>query len=693
MGSGLTLDTDVQFVKGVGPVRAKHFSKLGVRNVGDLVHLFPFRHECKPQSQAIGTVEPGGLSTVIGELKNVRVSGRFSSGTISAQVIDGTGRCGVRWFNSGYLADRLHPGIVVRLTGKVDLYNARPQIVNPEISIIEKGEDPFAEDHERREPVYPAIAELSSRQIKRLVESVLDVAAPQIEEILPAALRKKRDLPPRRTAIVRYHKPTGPMDVRVARRRVAYDELLLFQLAIQTSRRKLRAGPRATPISMTPTIDERIRQRFPFSMTKGQDHAVVEICADLARDLPMNRLLQADVGAGKTAVAVYASLAAIARKRQVAMLAPTEVLASQLFAKVNQYLAGSRVRIGYLAGSTKQSERAILLRDLACGKLDWLIGTHALVEKKVRFSKLALVIIDEQHKFGVAQRAALRQKGPSPHVLVLTATPIPRTLAMTVFGDLDVSIIAGSPPGRKPIVTRLVTEQKRSEAWRFVRSRVDKGEQAYVVYPLVNESDALPLKAATVEVESLRETFLEGRVVGLLHGKMKPAEKKEVMDRFRRGEVQVLVSTTVIEVGVDVADATLMVIEHAERFGLSQLHQLRGRVGRGSKKSYCLLMSDARGQTSRERLGVLCKSNDGFRIAEEDLRLRGPGELIGRRQHGVPAFRVADLVTDFELLEHARDDAAAILSADPLLKDPDHAALKRALLSRHRGVLNLADVA
>jgi ATP-dependent DNA helicase RecG len=693
VASGLTLDTDVQFVKGVGPIRAKHFSKLGVRNVGDLVHLFPFRHECKPQSQPIGTVEPGGVSTVIGELKNVRTGGRFSGGTISAQVIDGTGRCKVRWFNSGYLADRLHPGIVVRLTGKVDLYNERPQIINPEISIIEEGEDPFAEDHERREPVYPSIAELSSRQIKRLVESVLDIAAPQIEEILPAALRKKRNLPPRRTAIIRYHRPTGPMDVEVARRRIAYDEFFLFQLAIQTSRRKLKAGPRATRIEVTTTIDERIRKRFPFSLTKWQDRSVAEICADLCRDVPMNRLLQADVGAGKTAVAVYASLAAIARKRQVAMLAPTEVLASQLFTKVQRYMAGSRVRVGYLAGSVKASERTTLLCELANGKLDWIIGTHALVEKKVRFAKLGLVIIDEQHKFGVAQRAALRQKGPSPHVLVLTATPIPRTLAMTVFGDLDVSTIDGSPPGRKPVVTRLATEEKRREAWRFVRSRVDKGEQAYVVYPLVEESDALPLKAATVEVERLRETFLEGCSVELLHGRMKAADKKAVMERFRSGKTKVLVATTVIEVGVDVASATLMVIEHAERFGLSQLHQLRGRVGRGSKKSYCLLMSDARGATARERLGVLCKSNDGFRIAEEDLRLRGPGELIGKRQHGIPAFRVADLVTDFEILEQARDDAAAILRADPLLEEPGHTALKKALLSKHRGVLNLADVA
>lgn len=693
MGSRLTLDTDVQFVKGVGPVRAKHFSKLGVRTVGDLIQLFPFRHECKPRSQPIGTVEPGGVSTLVGELRNVRSGGGRSGGTISAQVIDGTGRCRVRWFNSAYLADRLHSGLVVRLTGKVDLYNDQPQIVNPELSIIDDDEDPFAQDQERREPVYPSVAELSSRQIKRLVQSVLVEAAAQIEEILPAALRKKRKLPPRRTAIVRYHQPTGPGDVEVARRRVAYDELFLFQLAIQTSRRKLKAGPRATRIVVTPAIDERIRKRFPFSLTVGQNRAVAEICADLGRDVAMNRLLQADVGAGKTAVAVYSSLAAIARKRQVAMLAPTEVLAAQLFAKVQKYMTGSRVRIGYLAGSTKANERATLLSDLAGGKLDWLIGTHALVEKKVRFAKLGLVIIDEQHKFGVQQRAALRQKGPSPHVLVLSATPIPRTLAMTVFGDLDVSIIEGSPPGRKPIVTRLVTEKMRGEAWRFVRARVDKGEQAYVVYPLVEESDSLPLKAATVEVARLRKTYLAGCAVELLHGKMKPADKKAVMDRFRSGKTQVLVSTTVIEVGVDVAGATLMVIEHAERFGLSQLHQLRGRVGRGSKKSFCLLMSDARGETARARLSVLCKSDDGFHIAEEDLRLRGPGELIGKRQHGIPAFRVANLVTDFALFEQARDDAASILRADPLLKEPQHAALKRALLSKHRGVLNLAEVA
>lgn len=692
MGSGVTLDTDVQFVKGVGPVRAKIFSKLGVRTVGDLLFLFPFRYECKPRSQPIGTVEPGGVSTVIGELGKIRVGGRYSGGTISTSVVDGTGRCGVRWFNSAYLADRLHPGIVVRLTGKVSLRNDRPQIVNPEISIVGEGEDPFLMDRERREPVYPATASLSSRQIARVVGNILEEASAQIEEIVPDRFRKRRRLPPRQTAIVRFHKPTEPGDVEVARRRVAYDELLLFQLAIQTSRRKLRAGPSATPIKVTETIDQRIRRRFPFPFTPGQDRAVREIAADLGRKVPMNRLLQADVGTGKTAVAVYSSLAAIARKRQVAMLAPTEVLASQLFAKVQGYLAGSRVRLGFLSGSTRSVDRAALRADLAGGKLDWLIGTHALIEKNIRFASLGLVIIDEQHKFGVAQRATLRQKGMSPHVLVLTATPIPRTLAMTVFGDLDVSTIDGLPPGRRPVVTRIVTKDRRKEAWQFVRSRVARGEQAYVVYPLVEESDALPLKAATVELERLRDTHLCGCALELLHGKMRAKEKRAVMDRFRSGATQVLVSTTVIEVGVDVARATMMVIEQAERFGLSQLHQLRGRVGRGTRKSYCLLMSDARGASSRERLSVLCACNDGFRIAEEDLRLRGPGELIGKRQHGIPAFRVANLVTDFELFENARDDAAEILRADSQLRQPCYAALRRALLAKHGGVLNLADV-
>ena len=742
----LALDSDVQFVRGVGPVRAKTFARLGVRTVADLIEWFPIRHELRPKSRAIGSLELDAVATIVGEIKSVRRSGAAGRGAITAEVVDGTGRCRVRWFNSSYLSDQLHQGRVVRLTGKVETYRDIASLTNPKVTLFDPDEDPFREDHDRYEPVYSGTAELPSRQIARIIGHVLEDAVAQVDDFVPDAPRAKRALPPRATAILRYHRPTTPDDVAIARRRLAYEELLLCQLAVRISRRVHREGPKATPIKCTPAVDRRIRDRMPFKLTDGQDRAIAEIVRDMARSTPMNRMLQADVGAGKTAVAVYASLTAIANKRQVALLAPTEVLVRQHHEKIAAYLSGSRVRVGLLTGSTRRGERSALLRELADGKVDFLIGTHALLEKSVRFADLGLVIIDEQHKFGVAQRAALRAKGAgsrraeqgstarrvlnsAPHTLVLTATPIPRTLAMTVFGELDVTTIDGVLPGRQPVQTRLVPEEQADKAWEFVRGQLDRGEQVYIVYPLVEQSENFPLKAATDEVERLGQTQLAGYTIGLLHGRMKPAEKTDVMDRFRSGSVQVLVSTTVIEVGVDVPGATVMIIQHADRYGLSQLHQLRGRIGRGSRKSYCLLFTDtARAPASGEgihdtaardgqvreaqwntrasddgsnhrpsttaaaRLQILCATNDGFRIAEEDLKIRGPGELLGTRQHGLPTFKVADLIVDLNLLEQARDDAAAILSRDPRLLAGEHKLLRRAVARAYGETLKLMDV-
>ncbi len=679
-------------MSGVGPSRAKHLALLRIQTVRNLVEHFPFRHELIPRSVPIGALTEGVVATLIGTVRRVRGHGRAGDKTVYAELVDGTGTCRLRWFHSEHLLDRIKPGMVLRLSGTIDVRSGLAGLTNPAIEWIDPKE-PLANDHDRWEPVYSGNAQFSSKQIARLVEGVLDRAVHELTDTLPEEIRTRRRLPPLATAITRYHRPTNATDVTIARRRLAFDELLLSQLAVQLARRLRMERASAVPVSVDERLDQRIRKRIPFTLTKGQERVVAEIRRDLARAVPMNRLLQGDVGCGKTAVAVYAALAAIARGHQVALLAPTEVLARQHAAKIAQYLKGSRVRTAFLSGGSATAERAATLSALQKGDISLLIGTHAVLEKGVQFADLGLAVIDEQQKFGVSQRFAMRAKAKSPHVLVLSATPIPRTLAMTLLGDLDISTIDGLPPGRKPVRTRMVGPEEVEKAWKFVRSRLDRGEQAFVVYPLVEESEKVDLRAATTEMEVLRTTHFAGLDVGLLHGKMKAAAKEEVMGRFRTGKIRVLVSTIVIEVGVDVPNATIIAVQHADRFGLSQLHQLRGRVGRGAKESHCLLFADTKNETSLERLRVLCATNDGFRIAEEDLRLRGPGELLGTRQHGAPAFKVADLMRDTELIQQSREDAAQILKDDPRLADPRHRPLRATLVAQYGQTLRFIQVA
>jgi len=680
----------VQYLRGVGPARAAAFAELGIHTVAELLAHLPFRYEHVPRSVPIGHLRADETATVVGGIRNVRTSRGAVRGSISAEVQDGTGTCRVRWFNSSYLRDKLQVGQTIRLTGAVEDGNGRAQFVNPTYRLIEPDEDPFAGDRDEYVPVYSASAQLGSAAIARVVRSALEVALPQIEETLPDALRTRRQLPPRRTAVARIHAPTTEADAAIARRRLAYDELLLMQLAMQLRRRQRQTAHDAPRIVTSERIDARIRARLPFALTAAQERAVREIAADLDREMPMSRLLQGDVGSGKTAVAVYAALTTIANRGQVAMLLPTEVLAQQTFDRFNQYLEGSKVRTTHIVGGMPRAARDQALRRLADGDIDLVAGTHALLEADVRFRRLALVIVDEQHRFGVAQRSRLRGKGLCPHYLVMTATPIPRTLAMTFYGDLDVTVIDELPPGRSPIETRLIGsgEQERAEAWTLVRRRLTAGEQAYVVYPLVEESETLDLKAATAEAEALRRGALAGFNVGLLHGRMSGPEKSRTIDEFRAGRLHVLVSTTVIEVGVDVPGATVMVIEHAERYGLSQLHQLRGRVGRGTQPACCLLLTGGQGDAARARLAVICGTTDGFRIAEADLALRGPGELLGTRQHGLPAFKAARLDQDMDLITAARDDAADLLRGDPQFDSPGHRALRSALYESYGETLN-----
>lgn len=623
-------------------------------------------------------------ATIAGRI--AAVSRRFSrrGPTISATLIDNTGRANLTWFNAGWMADRIERGSHVRATGKVSVYQNLAQLVNPKLELLDDNAGPVDESSPAKfEPVYPATAELPSRVIAKLIGGSLPKLLDLIEEWHAPAFLRERKLAARRWSIEVMHRPRSDADVASARRRLAYDELLCMQLAVTLARRRLRVGAEAASLACSEEVDRRIRRRFGFELTAAQDRAIHAIVADMARPRPMNRLLQGDVGCGKTVVALYAALVAVANRRQVAIMAPTELLAHQHARSIEKYLVGSRVRLALVAGRQPAAERRELLERVERGEADIVIGTHALIQESVRFARLGLVVVDEQHRFGVRQRAIMRGKGPSPHYLIMTATPIPRTLAMTVFGDLDVTTIDALPPGRVPIVTQIVPPGRQDSAWSFIQTRLDLGEQAYVVYPLVDESDKLELKAATTEFQRLRDQVFARRRVGLAHGRMDTPEREETMREFAAGKLQVLVATTIIEVGVDVPGATCMVIEHAERFGLSQLHQLRGRVGRGGSRGYCFLMTGSEGAAENQRLGVLASTTDGFRISEEDLRLRGPGELLGTRQHGLPELRVADLIADGELLRMAQRDADAIVREDPQLLRSEHGAIRRVLTERY----------
>jgi ATP-dependent DNA helicase RecG len=528
--------------------------------------------------------------------------------------------------------------------------------------------------------------------LRQLLRTAVDRFATEAPEVLPSALLAKRSMPDVARSLREVHFPPTLPEAQAARRRFVYEEFLLLQLALALRRRELRDRQRAPVLPVTPLIDQRIRRLFPFALTADQDKAISEICGDLAGDRPMQRLLQADVGAGKTAVAVYALLVVIANQHQGVLMAPTEVLARQHMDTLEQYLAQSRVRRLLLTGAMTARHRRDALENLRTGQINLVVGTQALLEDDVQFARLGLVVIDEQHKFGVNQRARVRRLGIDPHYLVMTATPIPRTVALTVFGDLDLSTIRELPPGRRPVVTRWLRPSQRDGVFEKIRQALRAGRQGYVVCPLVDESEALDLKAAQqTHAELQAGPFAEFRV-GLLHGRMDDVDKDDVMRRFRRHEIDLLVSTVVIEVGVDVPNATLLVVEHADRFGLSQLHQLRGRVSRGTDAGQCWLFADPATDEGRERLRIVTRVTDGFDLAEQDARLRGLGEFFGTRQHGLGDLRVANLSTDIPILREARDDAFAIVLADAGLRQPEHALLRRAVLERYGRTLDLAEI-
>jgi len=688
------LSDSVQYLKGVGPKRAQLLERLGIRTVGDALQFFPRKYVNRGNVVPIARVVAGRDQAVRARIVDMR-SPRWGD-RLEALIADDTGEMRAIWFHARFLAKALHTGDEYLFYGRVGEYKRRLQMQHPKFERIPQATD--AEPGRQILVEYPITEGLQQASLVRMTEEALRVGLPLARETLPEAMRRRLHLADLPEALRMIHRPASMAEVREARRRLVFGEFFLMELAVALRRRSALASHNAPPIDVSDKVDRRIRARFPFTFTAAQDKAIAEIRADLSRDRPMTRLLQGDVGCGKTAVALYAALAAVAAGYQAAIMAPTEILAAQHYQNVEKYLVGSRVRWALLVGGLKATDRKKVLRRVRRGEADIIVGTHALIQQDVTFGRLGLVVVDEQHKFGVLQRAEAKWQTAAdnpelqPHYLVMTATPIPRTLALTVFGDLDVSTIDEMPPGRTPVETWAVAPRERRKAYTFVRGQLAAGRQAFVVYPLVEESARLDLAAATEEAERLAHDVFPEFTVGLLHGRMKPEEKDAVMDRFRRGEVHVLVSTLVIEVGVDVPNATVMMIEHAERFGLAQLHQLRGRIGRGAAKSTCLLLGEPKTEEAHRRLACLVETTDGFRIAEEDLRLRGPGEFFGTRQHGMPELVLGNVVEDYDLLRLARNEAFEWIREDPDLSGPESQAIRRALVKRFRDTLRLIEV-
>jgi ATP-dependent DNA helicase RecG len=695
--------TPVQYVKGIGPRLAEILAAKGIHTVDDLLHYLPFRYEDRLNPRSIAELRPGEMATVIAEVRN---SGLFRTRRMPIfQMTAGQGKARLKcvWFHGTYLKDKFQPGQMVALYGKVEVdLRGEMQIVQPQFEILGDTSDQDAAEAADQKlaaslevgrivPIYEATGQgrLTSRWFRRIVHTALENLTPELPEPIPSIVRSHLGLIHPREALRRVHWPTpgeSLQDLQSARSpahiRLIFEELFFVELGLELKRRQQKAQ---TGIAFK--LDERVRDAIkkilPFHPTAAQKRVLKEIASDMEKPFPMRRLLQGDVGSGKTIVAFEAAIIAIENGYQVALMAPTEILATQHYLSARRILENAGYRIVLLTGSLEQDRKREIRRHVAQGHAHLVIGTHALLEETVEFDKPGLVIVDEQHRFGVLQRLKLMKKAgdrvgtaspgrpagpsstdsPEPDVLVMTATPIPRTLALTLYGDLDVSVLDEMPPGRTPIVTRRVSDDRSKEVWDFVRKQGATGHQAYVVYPVIEENEETELKAAIKMYKELSNKVFSDLKVGLLHGRLEADLKDQVMRMFQNGGLQILVSTTVIEVGVDVPNATVMVIEHAERFGLAQLHQLRGRIGRGAAKSYCILMTGGKvSEEGERRLDAMVRTNDGFQIAELDLELRGPGEFFGTRQAGLPSFRIANLIRDRQLLEAAKREAAAVVA-------------------------------
>jgi ATP-dependent DNA helicase RecG len=677
----MDLTTPLTYVKGIGPARAAMLEAKGLTTVEDLLGYVPFRYEDRSNMKTVAQLAPGEMATVIADVRSVKMSGfkRRSLGMFEARFTDASRAILVgKWFHGGYLANVFAEGMKVALFGKVefDSYAGELTMLHPEFEILSgDDEDGEAALHVGRVvPIYEGAGKMTTRIFRALIHRILGEIAP-LDDALPQFLKDRLKMPDRWTAVRDIHFPPPESDLRLlnafrspAQFRLIFEEFFWLECGVALKRSKARSLP-GIAFALNDRVREQIKAMLPFKPTGAQKRVLKQIAGDMAEPHPMNRLLQGDVGSGKTIVAAEAAVIAIENGYQVAVLAPTEILATQHSFTFKRILE----KLGYvtmlLTGSFSAREKSQMKKLLAEGLVHVAIGTHALIQEDVEFKNLGLAIIDEQHRFGVLQRLGLAKKGAAPDILVMTATPIPRTLAMTLYGDLDVSIIDEMPPGRKPIVTKHATSDRIEQVLSFVKKQIEEGRQAYVVYPVIEESETQAMKAAQKEFEHLSKEVFPDLAVGLMHGRLGADEKESVMRRFKDGQIQILVSTTVIEVGVDVPNASVMVVEQAERFGLSQLHQLRGRVGRGAEQSYCILVTEKMNDAARERIRTLVESTDGFYISEMDLKLRGPGEFFGTKQSGLPSLRVANILRDAEILEIARREAVDFIARPPAEED------------------------
>ena len=684
-------ETAIEYLKGVGPQRADMLRKeAAIFTYYDLLHYFPFRYVDKSVVSSIHSLREEQQNALVkGQLISVQEAGAGKSKRLVALVEDSSGILELVWFKGvKWIKPTLEIGKEYLFYGRVTRYGAKLNMTHPEIELIvpEQG-------HKSIQPVYSSTEKLGakglhSKGIEKLLRTLLPQFQGRMEETLPTSVIERYLLMNREDAYMQIHFPMSLESAEKARIRLKFEELFFLQMQLLRLKKLNTVRFKGNPFTQVGTVfNEFFHRHLPFELTEAQKRVVKEIRKDLGSGLHMNRLLQGDVGSGKTLVALLCMLLAIDNGFQAAIMAPTEILATQHFNSISEFLAKMDIRIGLLTGSTRQSERTILHEALRDGSISLLVGTHALLEEEVKFKNLGLVVIDEQHRFGVAQRAAMWKKNTiPPHILVMTATPIPRTLAMTFYGDLDVSVIDELPPGRKPVKTLHYYENKRGALFHFMEQEITKGRQIYVVYPLIEESEKMDYNHLTDGYESITRRFpLPRYKVSIVHGKMKPADKELEMQRFSRGETQIMVATTVIEVGVNIPNASVMVIESAERFGLSQLHQLRGRVGRGVDQSYCILMTGYKlGEDARLRLNTMVRTGDGFEIAEVDLRLRGPGDIMGTQQSGMLELKIADLARDGKLIQAARDAAQEVLDADPNLENPAHRAMREEFVQQSK---------